>query len=220
MRQAIIIPCAGQSSRYSYPRCLIKLGDGSSILSRQINLLHKLNKDSEIIVVCGFQHERITNNLPNFVDYVINYNFENTGVAYSIGLGISQTDAERIIVIYGDLVFNTLDLTSEGSTIWVGGQKKDGIGIVSNNSQIIHMSYGLKDKWVQILSLENLELEIFKKEINKRQKKKFCTHEIINDIIIKGGKFKLKNCKNNIIEINNSKDVKEANTNIIFKEFQ
>ncbi len=212
---SIIIPCAGES-KFLYPKSLVKLINGDSVLSRQIKILHNTFRKAEIILVCGYQYNKISDKIPSFVNLVINNEYDLTGPAYSIMMGIKTSSNKKILIIHGDLVFHSdtfnKDTIPSCSTAWINNKiKKDGVGILSENNKVLNFSYGIPNKWNQIVYLKDKELEIFSIEAEKKKKSKFCTHEILNDIIKAGGSLDCKISKSDIIEINSQKDIIKAN---------
>jgi choline kinase len=106
---SIIIPAAGVGKRMrSYgPKSLIPLNHEETVISRQINLLKKLFlHHSEIIVVVGFESEKIIRNLPKWVKVIENENYATTNVARSIGMALRIASNNNVLIVYGDLVFN------------------------------------------------------------------------------------------------------------------
>ena len=108
-RLTILIPAAGMGRRMkSYgPKCLINIG-GITILERQIKILLKLYPGSDIIVIAGFESDKIRKKIKTKypVRIVNNHKYEDTNVLYSLSLGLQASINRNFLIVYGDLVFN------------------------------------------------------------------------------------------------------------------
>src|SRR5688500_8684027 len=91
-----IIPAGGCGHRMkSYgPKCLTSLGGGDTVLSRQLDILRKYNAETEIILVLGFEAEKVYKFVPSNVRVVENQLYEETNVAYSINIGLKAASTE------------------------------------------------------------------------------------------------------------------------------
>ena len=107
-KYSIIIPSAGMGKRMrSYgPKSLIKITPEKNIVENQIEIINDNFTNHEIILVCGFEADKLMNNTPKNLIKIENENYENTNVVRSIGLGLRAATSENVLVIYGDLVFN------------------------------------------------------------------------------------------------------------------
>ena len=131
----VIIPAAGMGRRMkSYgPKSLIKIGN-STIIKNQINLLQTYFSPTTIVLVCGFKATVLMNETPDHILKVENERYEYTNVVRSIGIGLRvMGTCPKIIIVYGDLVFNSAtlkDIKLTESSIIVTNQE---MGEVSNN---------------------------------------------------------------------------------------
>ena len=106
---SIIIPAAGMGHRMkSYgPKALIRLYQEITLIERQIELLWSVYPNAEILVVIGFEGEKIRKKLSNYpVRFISNPIHQSTNVLYSIGLGMQAIISEEVMIVYGDLIFN------------------------------------------------------------------------------------------------------------------
>lgn len=91
------------------PKCLVKINDKETILSRQIKLLIQ-NGINEILITTGPHEEKIrdyiNNEFPNLdVKYIHNNRYLETNYIYSLFLVNNLID-DDIILMHGDLVFD------------------------------------------------------------------------------------------------------------------
>jgi GTP:adenosylcobinamide-phosphate guanylyltransferase len=197
---SVIIPAAGPGKRMkSYgPKALIQLRDGETVISRQIRLIKQTYPNVDIVVVVGFEADKVCKELPKDVITVYNENYEETNVAYSINLGLTKVQNPASLIVYGDLVFKKQI-----------GEEEVGVTIVDN--YITRFSYGLPIKWAQIAYLIGRELELFNKHASVKNKEKFFGFEILNKILDSDGKLKaIETVNMKIAEIDTSKDINNA----------
>lgn len=227
---SVVIPVAGSGRRMkSYgSKSLLHLSDGRSILRRQIDIFKRLfdkfkllsNGEyiADIVVVVGFDADKIYKTLPDCIRIVENENFDSTGVARSISLGIKATISKKVLVVYGDLVFNKemFETLPDESCIFVdskGRMNSSEVGIIIDGDNVVHLDYGLKTKWCHSVLLTGKELALFKTITSQQDKRKLSGHEILNLIIEKGGEFKaFEPKKMKLIEVDSNKDLEKANS--------
>jgi len=214
----IIIPAAGMGKRMkSYgPKALIQLKNPhNTILSNQLNIIKKLFRTYTIILICGFEHEKIMNYVPSNIITIENERYEQTNVVRSIGIGLRATRGNQVLIIYGDLVFNlqALNCNFDESCMIVDHDtmSKDEVGCIIQNGHVRNISYDLDNKWGQITYLTGKELSVFKQFCwNVDNENKFG-FEGLNHIINNGGKLKAIKPKNGkIIDVDKSSDIIKA----------
>ena len=103
----VIIPAAGEGRRMkSYgPKSLIRLTK-ESVLERQIRIITKIIDNVNFIVVTGFECDKLMESCPDYFIKLENENYKITNVSRSISIALRAVKAERVLIIYGDLVFN------------------------------------------------------------------------------------------------------------------
>lgn len=217
---SVIIPAAGMGRRMkSYgPKPLIKIGN-STIIKNQVSLLQSYIPNSNIILVCGFRAEKLMNETPSHILKVENELYEQTNVVRSIAMGLRISgDCSKVMVVYGDLVFNSETLRSisfkESSIIVTDstmGVDEVGCIIDESDQTLTNLMYDLPEKWGQISVFVNKELELLKQLCWDEKNNTKFGFEIINQILEKGGKFKcVQNSKIKIVDIDSSKDIPRA----------
>ena len=103
--QALIL-AAGKGTRTGIkdiPKCLLPIGN-TSIIEYQINCLREIGCD-KIIVVTGYNSNKIKERLGTSIECIFNKNFENTNNLYSLWEARNFIDDE-FICIYSDLLFH------------------------------------------------------------------------------------------------------------------
>jgi hypothetical protein len=222
VKYSVIIPAAGMGSRMkSYgPKSMLKIKPDVTILDNQLKNIYKNLPKVEIIVVHGFEGHRVHreySNRPN-VKCVANPQYETSNVVNSIGVGLQHITTDRVIVIYGDLVFNSHTLQApfgDDSMVIIdrdnGCMGKDEVGCVVHNNILSRMMYSLPLKWAQIAYFQSKELGLLRKLCAKPEYGMYFGFEIINMIINNGGVFKTYSSKHNkILDVDSSKDLLSA----------
>ena len=212
----VIIPVAGMGHRMkSYgPKCLLPANTKETILEKTIANIKREYPHSDIIVVVGFESEKVIKSLPHNIRIVENKQFEETNIAESIRVGINASANNKLLIIYGDLVFNIYsirNLTSDGPCVVVDSKerfKEEEVGVTVVDNCITNFAYGLPKKWSQIAYFENESFEILKSLCADKRKSKLYPFELFNIIINSGINIKAKEPKGMLIrEIDSLKDL-------------
>ena len=214
----VIIPSAGIGRRMKSYGCksLLNIRD-KKLIDIQVENIGSVFPTNEIILVTGFDSDRLINNSPTDIIKIENERYYDNNVIRSISIGMHATkDNDHILIVLGDLLFNTEALSEidiNQSSIIISNDMDDGeVGCNMNGKGYLeYMMFDLPNKWGHILYLTSKELTLFKRLLlNKYNDKKFC-FEIVNQVINQGGKFKcIMNDKIKTMDIDTSKDLQKA----------
>jgi choline kinase len=219
---SVIILAAGQANRMRShgPRPLIKIKPNTNLITHQINILNKHLPKANIILVCGYEADKVMNNTPSNIVKIQNESYETTNVVRSIGVGLRANISSRVLIIYGDLLFNEqtikyADLTK--TSLFLDQKNPCGpsdVGCTFNEkNHAEQLLYELPNKWVQIMCLMGPELNAMQHLSWNEEKYNLFGFEAINEIITAGGTFTVQSPKNmKIIDIDSSKDLQKVNT--------
>jgi len=215
---SVIIPCAGHNKKKGIygAKSLIQLSNNEYLLERQIRLVKQQYGNPEIIVVTGFQSDKIIPILPKKVKVAENESYENTSVVRSIDIGLKVASYEDVVIIYGDTIFNSFGLpkVEKNSTIIIDSQgqmKDDEIGLNMIDKRAVYFSYGFRPKWANILYISKDDIGEFRKLISAKESKKLFTFEILNKMIDMGYYIQCIEPKNmKIAKIDTPKDIEVA----------
>jgi CTP:phosphocholine cytidylyltransferase-like protein len=197
-------------------KSLLNIRD-KKLIDIQVENIRNVFPTNEIILVTGFDSDRLINNSPTDIIKIENERYYDNNVIRSISIGMHATkDNDHILIVLGDLLFNTEALSEidiNQSSIIISNDMDDGeVGCNMNGKGYLeYMMFDLPNKWGHILYLTSKELTLFKRLLlNKYNDKKFC-FEIINQVINQGGKFKcIMNDKIKTMDIDTSKDLQKA----------
>lgn len=216
-KTSVIILAAGEANRMKShgPRPLLRVTNELNLITHQLNVIREAVPLNEIVLVCGHQAEKVMNNTPNDIVKIHNENYETTNVLRSIGLGLRACTTDRVLIVYGDLLFNQETLSNaqlEESSVFIdkyGLLTSDSVGCTHDENLVVEqLLYDLPNKWAQIMFVANRELALLKNVAWDRDKDKLFGFEAVNEIINKNGKFVAQSPKNmKIIDIDSSKDL-------------
>ena len=202
------------------PRSLLEINPGLTILKNQINVLSNKFANCEIVLVNGFQADKVMNSTPSNVINVENERFDSTNELRSLALGLRAITTERVIIIYGDLVFNSEAINTEFDKknkilIDTSSTGKQKIGCNISQNKVQHMMYDLPNKWGQIIYISREELRRLKDmSFNRKNESKFI-FEALNAILDKGGVFEPYYCNHKMIDVDTYKDLVVAQECIV-----
>ena len=149
--QAVIL-AAGKGTRMGIkdaPKCLLKIGN-KSIIEHQVNYLRNIGC-KKILVVTGYNSNKIKNTLGNSVEYIFNKNFENSNNMYSLWKARDFIDDE-FICIYGDLFFHNKILEK---------------CVASDGDMVLVVERNLRDETMRV-KIENKKIVQVNKKIDSK----------------------------------------------------
>lgn len=214
----VIIPSAGIGRRMKSYGCKSLLNiKHEKLIDIQINKIQNIIPNNEIVLVTGFDSDRLMHQTPEDIIKIENEKYYENNVIRSISIGLRAVkNNDHVLIIFGDLLFNDKCLKSlnfaESSIIISNHMASNEVGCNINPKGFLeYMMFDLPNKWGHIIYLTSKELTLFKKLAwTKNKEKKFC-FEIINEIINHGGRFKCivdDNIK--VMDIDTSKDLQNA----------
>jgi choline kinase len=199
------------------PKPLIELSGRETVIGRQLRILRGSFPRAEIIVVVGYEAERVIKSLPCNIKIVENELHDQTNILRSIGMGLRVASHPNVLLVYGDLVFNTPAVQwacANGSSLLVdskGQIGEDEVGANVVGGQVTNLSYGLPIKWAQIAFFSGRELAVFRRIAGDPDRRRHFGFEAINSVIDGGGRFRAIEPRGmRVAEIDSSKDIEFA----------
>ena len=214
----VIVPSAGVGRRMKSYGCKSLLNiQGKKLIDIQVKAIEDCIPEHEIILIAGFDAERLMNSSPDHIIKIENEKYFENNVIRSISMGLRATKKNNhVLVIFGDVLLNDEALKCieyDKSCIIISDYMSDNeVGCnINSKGYLEYMMFDLPNKWGHIMYLTNKELNLFKKLVfNKYKDKKFC-FEVINEILNSGGKLKcIQNDKIKVIDIDTSMDLQKA----------
>jgi choline kinase len=193
---------------------LLKANQKETILEKTVSNIKREYPYSDIIVVVGFESEKVIKSLPNFVRIVENQNYEKTNIVESLRIGINASAHNNVLIIYGDLIFNVYsirEITSSGTCVVFDSKnrfKEEEVGLTIVENKVTTFAYGLPNKWSQIAYLEDGAFEMLKTLCADKRKNRLYLFELFNIIIENGFVMRAEEPKGMTIrEIDSLKDL-------------
>ena len=211
----VIIAAAGAGRRMkSYgPKPLLNI-KGKTILSRQLEHIKLKFPNANILLVCGFEADRVMDQVHGDIITLENENYQDTNITRSVSIALRAIQSDRVLIRCGDLVFSKgaldcLDFTQASILALKNENQSSEVGcIVGDDGYIKNMMYDLELKWAQMIYLQDRPLNIFKSLVFDRDNKKLFLFEIINKIIDNGCKIKcITHDSIQIVDVDVSKDI-------------
>jgi choline kinase len=171
------------------PTSLIKVDDDRILLDDQINKIRYIYKNANIVIVAGYEFQKIKRKLKSpKVELIENLHFDSTNSAHSLLLATKNNPVDNLLMIHGDILFNVDTLKyisnihySENSAILYDQNnmiKPNKPGILKNQYVLEHINYLHKNKWAQIAFFNKGEYNKLLK-VNPGNRYSF---ELINEI--------------------------------------
>jgi choline kinase len=169
-------------------RSLIPITTQSNLIDEQIRSILKNDKNADIIVVAGFESQKLINYILNKtydIRVVLNSNYATTSQVESLKLGINSCRRSSITIIHGDILFNenSIDFPDKKKS-WItisDKSKSSAVGTVIVNGIVKNMSYGLENKWGQIAHFPKSKFDEIKSLANSIKTNRL-TYEFINKL--------------------------------------
>lgn len=193
IKTTFIILCGKKSNRRGYKNIpLTLINEYETLIDRQINIINNNYKDSEIIIISGFEHEKLIDHifLKEYKNVRIaeNQNYKHTNTLDGWRIGLNLCISQNIYIIHGDRIFDDTCISHKNSknthTIIHDINKNNyNLGLLFDNEKFINMSYGLPNVWSEIFFINQKDFDITKQLINEYKKRKIYNIEsFINEL--------------------------------------
>ena len=195
------------------PPYLIKDKKGETILENQVKVLKAEFPQIEIVVVGGFEFDKLLKSKTTSIRLVENQLYEESNDIEDLRLGINNSQYDNVLVLFSDIYFNNLTDICLKSTLLVDGNEKltendIGTTIVDNKATILSM--GIESpKWAKVAFFTDKESKLLRQFISNRANGKLFLWEAINFILERGGQFNVKFAQKNdiLVHVENSKQL-------------
>lgn len=197
-------------------RCLIQIKKNSNILDYHINTIHKIFHNPEIILVNGFDNNKLKKYVKNkyknliYIEHDIN---DTTNIGDSLQLGVSELSTKNVLfintnhILYNKAI-NTIK-SNVSSSFALYSKSKGEIGVVFDKNKIVNCYYDLPNNLFEVFYIHQNEFDILIK--NNMNLEKLYLFEVLNHYINTGINIKPV-CMNHqdIIIINNMNNIKRV----------
>lgn len=192
-KTTFILLCGKKSNKKGYRNIpLTNITSEVTIIDFQINTILDNYNDGEIILISGFEHDRLVSHVHKKqyrnVRIAENKNYDNSNIvdAWKFALNIAIT--EDTYIIHGDRIFSASSIVSpkvKNSHVITHDYNKNNydLGILAKENRFINMSYGLPNVWSEIFFISKSDFNIARDALNDYKKRKIYTIEsFINEL--------------------------------------
>jgi hypothetical protein len=180
-----IILCAKKSQNRGRGNVSLQNVDkDNTLIDLQIKTITKNYVNNEIILVSGFEHDRLINHIISKeyknIRILENRTYKSSDILDGWRLSLNIALENDTYIIHGDRYFDKSCITGYKNT-HVITHKKDrsnyDLGILQEDNKLINISYGLPSVWSEIIFLSHKDIGVAKKIINEHKKRKIYTLE-------------------------------------------
>ncbi len=215
-RYSVIIlatKCTGRLKDFGLPS-LLPITDKLNLIDKQIEYIKHILPNSEIILVTGFNADKLMNQTPDEVIKLENENFSEIETVRSLGLGLRAATRDHIVFIDGNIAFpkETLKSICNKSSLIINHYEHNNIkiGCCINDGMVENLYFDLPNKWSGIGIVSGSELELLKSFCWNRIKGNLFIFEALNYIISHGGKLIAKHITSKLLSIEVPQDINVA----------
>lgn len=217
----IVIPEITKGMKSIGSKSLLKK-HGVSILEYQINQIKKINKNTVITILTGFDHDRILKTIESKysnVAVVFNKDYYETNQMKSLEIYFKEAkqDINNLLIINNGILFNKLNpfpSTGDSSTIYLLDKPKNNfnIGCNSNSKHIDYLFYDLPKVWAECVYLNHDAINSMRSLMARTETKHLFIFEMINCLIKENIVFNRQYISaRNIIKITGVQDLPKIN---------
>lgn len=162
------------------------------LIDIQINTILKHYEECNIIIVSGFENERIVKHIHQQeyanVRIAENKNHKESNVLDGWKFGLNISLEEDTYIVHGDRLFSDsciLNSKIKNSFTITHDYCKNNydLGILYDNNKYINMSYGLPNVWSEVFFISKKDFKLVRKKINQyNQRKIYNIESFINNL--------------------------------------
>lgn len=180
-----IILCAKKSQNRGCGNVALKnIDNNKTLIDLQIDTIKKNYEDHEIILVSGFEHDKLihhieTKNYKN-IRILENRTHKISDILDGWRMALNITLEHDTYIIHGDRYFSESCIQGNKNThllIHDKNRNNYDLGISYKDDEFINMSYGLPDIWSEIFFISKKDILFTKSLINDYKKRKIFTLE-------------------------------------------
>ncbi|NBX73098.1 MAG: hypothetical protein EBQ89_02235 [Alphaproteobacteria bacterium] len=213
----IITPEITKGMKSIGSKCLLNLKKNMSVLEYQISQAQKINKISNITINIGFDYDKIISKLYRYknINFLINNEYEHTNQAQNLITYINKYRPKNLLVINSgilikDKIIDKSFLNNESKIFMLNKPKKNFTIGSSLSTNLEYLFFDMEQSWSEIVYFNNLAIDTFL-SCDSSMFKQMYLFEAINFLLQKNIVFKkIYINKNNIMKINNAKDITSA----------
>jgi bifunctional N-acetylglucosamine-1-phosphate-uridyltransferase/glucosamine-1-phosphate-acetyltransferase GlmU-like protein len=180
------------------PRCLMKLRKDETVLDRQLSVINTVYSHSNNLATIGFEADKVAKSYAGKLSLVEHQYCYQNNEGDEVRLAINNSTAKHILIVCGHMLFNqealrVIDLNKSGVLLDNKQHLNEStIAVNHQEENVTSLMYGkeFKDKWSHIVYFTGKELELLRTIVQREQCHRHFLHEIINAVILAGGKMR------------------------------
>lgn len=207
----ILAAGAGRRMKSFGSKSLLPVKD-TTLINHQITTIKNSIPNADIVVVLGYEIDKIYKYLPTFVRVVENDKYETTTSTRSAFIGVRACSNNNVLVINGDIYFNEkiFEICTNESSVLIDKANMispNKLGVVVDGGYVSCFNFDINIKWGQAFSLYNKDIEAFQK-ICIDTKQEVIISEILETMVNKNIPIKTIEPKGiQLVEIDSYKDL-------------
>lgn len=194
VQTTFVILCGRKSNKRGYKNIpLTQINSSETLIDIQIKTIIDNYEHSEIIIVSGFEHEKIVKhlNLKNYANVRIaeNKDYKTSNVFDGWRFALNIAVSKNTYIIHGDRLFDESFIKGNSSnthTFFHDVNKNNyDLGILSKNNLFINMSYGLPNVWSEIFFINQNDFHKVRDIANEYRQRKIYNIEGFLNVVSK-----------------------------------
>lgn len=173
---------------------LCKNLNGTTLLEHQIKIIEQSLPHAEIIVVTGWDSERLHNRRSSKYRIVDNQLYNTTNECEDVRLLFNNMSTNNLLLINGNIVFDKTSIAYNGKSYILHNDinNKD-VGTIIADGHVTHLNYNTCGNFEDICWITGQELSILKKMVVNKFQSKLMLFELLNEMIDNGANFQASN---------------------------
>lgn len=189
-----IILCGRKSSKRGYKNIpLTQIDENETLIDKQIKTIDASYTNKEIIVVSGFEHDKVVShiNKSNYHNIRIaeNKDYKSSNVFDGWRFALNIAIEEDTYIIHGDRLFDASCIKEKIKTThtFVHDFDKNNydLGLLYKEDAFVNMSYGLPSVWSEIFFISKTDFQMVRNIANEYKQRKIYNIETFLNIISK-----------------------------------
>jgi choline kinase len=141
---------------------------GTTLINYQIQTIKTAIPSADIVVVLGYEIDKIYKQIPKHVRVVENKDYESTTSTRSAFIGVRACSNDNVLIVNGDIFFNEkiFEICTNESSVLIDKNKmisSGKLGVIVDNGYVSCFNFDIEVKWGQAFSLCGNDIDSFQK---------------------------------------------------------
>lgn len=185
-----ILLCAKKSNNRGYRNVpLTPVRDKDLLIDIQIKTIRKKYRNSEIIIISGFEHNKLIDHI-KFMKYeniriAENKNYKNSDTLDGWRFALNIALKSNTYIIHADRIFSASCIAVDRHSYVVShnvDKSNYNLGILVSENKLVNMSYGLPSVWSEVFFISEQDFDKTRDMINSKHRKVYNIETFINEL--------------------------------------